>query len=301
MIERPENYQGRRRAEQMGAHRAPAFARGTHGVPAFARGAHAAPVSIQAGQTATAAVFGVAAAAVALGSAASGADNIEATGELPRLDSAADHQDAARAADTARQDRHAEDVATRPTPRNEAVRALTTAAPQVTVKSAQAQAARPVEKVVVKTARAQAAKVVAARKAAARTRTYSHPMPGAAVTSCFGQRWGALHAGIDFAKPAGTHIRAVQAGRVVAAGWNYGGYGISVMLRHADGTLTHYAHMSKTAVKAGDRVGAGDTLGYEGSTGDSTGPHLHFEVHKGIWNQVDPAGWLAARGVRTSC
>jgi murein DD-endopeptidase MepM/ murein hydrolase activator NlpD len=59
--------------------------------------------------------------------------------------------------------------------------------------------------------------------------------------------------------------------------------------------------MNKTAVKVGQKVKPGTVLGYEGSTGDSTGPHLHFEVHKGMWNQINPAGWLKARGIKTGC
>jgi murein DD-endopeptidase MepM/ murein hydrolase activator NlpD len=128
-----------------------------------------------------------------------------------------------------------------------------------------------------------------------------HPMPGASVTSCYGQRWGTLHAGIDLAMPANTPIRAAAAGTVVEAGWVYSGYGISVVIDHGDGWLTHYAHMNSTAVGVGTKVASGDVIGYEGSTGDSTGPHLHFEVHNGLWNQVDPAPWMRQRGVELGC
>jgi murein DD-endopeptidase MepM/ murein hydrolase activator NlpD len=127
------------------------------------------------------------------------------------------------------------------------------------------------------------------------------PMAGATVTSCFGQRWGVLHAGIDFAMPSGTPIKAVGAGTVVSAGWAYSGYGISVVVDHHNGYLTHYAHMSQDKVAVGQNVVAGQILGLEGSTGDSTGPHLHFEVHQGMWNQINPAGWLAQRGIKVSC
>lgn len=127
------------------------------------------------------------------------------------------------------------------------------------------------------------------------------PMKGATVTSCFGQRWGVLHAGIDFALPSGTPIHAVGAGTVFSAGWAYSGYGISVVVDHGNGYLTHYAHMSQAKVSVGDTVKPGDILGLEGSTGDSTGPHLHFEVHKGMWNQINPAGWLADRGINVPC
>ncbi|MCX4470066.1 M23 family metallopeptidase [Micromonospora sp. NBC_01655] len=128
------------------------------------------------------------------------------------------------------------------------------------------------------------------------------PMAGAQITSCYGQRWGTLHAGIDFALPAGTPIHAAAAGTVVKAGDVGDGYGISVFVDHGNGYLTHYAHQSRTAVSVGDRVKAGQVIGYEGSTGDSTGPHLHFEVHQGqMWNQVDPAPFLRARGIDVAC
>ncbi|GIG89552.1 hypothetical protein Pen02_44880 [Plantactinospora endophytica] len=126
-------------------------------------------------------------------------------------------------------------------------------------------------------------------------------MPGAAVTSCFGMRWGAMHAGIDLAMPAETPIRAAGAGTVVNAGWDFVGYGISVVVDHGNGWLTHYAHQSRTVVSVGQRVKPGQVIGYEGATGDATGPHLHFEVHNGLWNQVDPAPWMRSRGVDLGC
>ncbi|MDG4763792.1 M23 family metallopeptidase [Solwaraspora sp. WMMD406] len=127
------------------------------------------------------------------------------------------------------------------------------------------------------------------------------PMPGAQTTSCYGQRWGVLHAGVDLAMPAGTQVLAAGAGTVQVAGWAYTGYGISVVIDHGDGILTHYAHLSATAVSVGDQVTPGQVIGSEGSTGDSTGPHLHFEVHAGLWNQLDPAPWMRERGVDLGC
>ncbi len=124
------------------------------------------------------------------------------------------------------------------------------------------------------------------------------PMPAGRTTSCFGPRWGRLHAGVDLAAPAGTPVRATGAGRVVEAGNWAGGYGISVLVDHGNGYLTHYAHLRSRLVSAGDRVTVGQQLGEEGSTGNSTGPHLHFEVHRGGWrNPVEPTAWLAQRGV----
>jgi murein DD-endopeptidase MepM/ murein hydrolase activator NlpD len=127
------------------------------------------------------------------------------------------------------------------------------------------------------------------------------PMPGGAITSCFGQRWGVLHAGIDLAADEGTPIHAVAAGTVLVAGWAYAGYGISVMIDHGSGVQTHYAHQSSTIVQPGQKVKAGQLIGYEGSTGDSTGPHLHFEVHQGLWNQINPAPFMRSRGVNLGC
>jgi murein DD-endopeptidase MepM/ murein hydrolase activator NlpD len=128
------------------------------------------------------------------------------------------------------------------------------------------------------------------------------PMKGAAITSCYGQRWGTLHAGIDFAMPAGTPIHAAAAGTVVKAGDVGDGYGNSVFIDHGNGYLTHYAHQSRIAVSVGEKVSAGEVIGYEGATGDATGPHLHFEVHKGaMWNQIDPAPFLRARGIDVAC
>jgi murein DD-endopeptidase MepM/ murein hydrolase activator NlpD len=115
------------------------------------------------------------------------------------------------------------------------------------------------------------------------------------LTSGYGARWGRLHAGIDLAAGVGAPISAVAAGTVASAG-NEGGYGRAVRLQHDDGTVTVYAHMSQLLVTVGQRVTAGTYLGLEGSSGHSTGPHLHFEVRVG-GRPVDPAPWLRARGV----
>ncbi|MFG1915615.1 M23 family metallopeptidase [Micromonospora sp. NPDC048898] len=133
------------------------------------------------------------------------------------------------------------------------------------------------------------------------TPAWVNPMPGAAVTSCYGQRWGTLHAGIDLALPSGTPIRAAAAGTVTQAGDAADGYGNSVFVDHGNGYLTHYAHQSRIAVTVGQKVKAGQVIGYEGATGDATGPHLHFEVHQGMWNQIDPAPFMRAHGVDLGC
>jgi murein DD-endopeptidase MepM/ murein hydrolase activator NlpD len=102
---------------------------------------------------------------------------------------------------------------------------------------------------------------------------------------------------MDLAAPHGTPIRAVGAGTVTQAGWVFGGYGISVVIDHGNSLYTHYGHASQATVSPGQQVTAGQTIALEGSTGDSTGPHLHFEVHQGWWNQIEPAGWLRDHGV----
>ncbi len=116
--------------------------------------------------------------------------------------------------------------------------------------------------------------------------TFIYPV-NARITSPFGPRrhpiFGvrSMHSGIDLAAPGGTPIKASEGGLVIYSGW-YGGYGKVIIIDHARGYSTLYAHMSSTAKKVGDRVGQGDVVGYEGSTGYATGPHLHFEVrHQG--------------------
>lgn len=100
-----------------------------------------------------------------------------------------------------------------------------------------------------------------------------------------------LHKGVDLAAVAGSPIRATADGVVARADW-FGGYGLTVQLEHVGGVETRYGHMSRLNVDAGQRVRKGDTIGYVGSTGRSTGPHLHYEVLVG-GRAVDPAGYLA--------
>ena len=115
-------------------------------------------------------------------------------------------------------------------------------------------------------------------------------------TSGFGYRWGVLHAGIDLANSIGTPIHAVSDGLVIDAGPT-AGYGMWVKLRHADGTVTLYGHVNTTMVRVGQRVMAGDKIATMGNRGNSTGPHLHFEVLLGGSQRIDPVPWLAKRGL----
>lgn len=103
------------------------------------------------------------------------------------------------------------------------------------------------------------------------------------------------HHGLDFAAASGTPVVAAMPGRVVSAG-PLGGYGNQVLLAHPDGTQTRYGHLSRIDVLPGQTLSAGEQLGAVGSTGVSTGPHLHFEVIVG-GTPIDPAPWLAARGL----
>jgi murein DD-endopeptidase MepM/ murein hydrolase activator NlpD len=127
------------------------------------------------------------------------------------------------------------------------------------------------------------------------------PVPiGYALTSSFGWRTSPtrggtdFHTGQDFARPHGSSVTAVSHGVVVYTGWS-GGYGNLIRLRHENGVESWYAHLSTVDVQAGDEVAAGDRLGTVGSTGNSTGPHLHLEIR--VDDQpVDPMPWLARKG-----
>ena len=118
------------------------------------------------------------------------------------------------------------------------------------------------------------------------------PVPGP-IGDRFGTRrsGGRTHTGIDFPVAAGTRIGAAGVGVVEFAGWNNGGYGNLVVVRHRLGYTTWYAHMSRIAVSAGLSVTGGTTLGYVGSTGHATGPHLHFELRRNAV-PIDPMPYL---------
>ena len=123
------------------------------------------------------------------------------------------------------------------------------------------------------------------------------PVPGAELSSGFGNREdpftgrSAFHAGLDFAAPSGTKIHAAAGGKVIAAGLR-SDFGWCVEIEHGNGLVTRYAHASKVLVKPGDLVLPGDAIALVGSTGRSTGAHLHFEVLRG-GEAVDPRRYLA--------
>ena len=108
---------------------------------------------------------------------------------------------------------------------------------------------------------------------------FAWPTYGGSITSLFGERWGAMHKGIDIAGVSNRNIKAADTGRVISAGWN-GNYGNCVIIDHDNGFETWYGHLSSIKVSAGDIVQKGDILGVMGATGDATGVHLHFEIRK---------------------
>lgn len=110
------------------------------------------------------------------------------------------------------------------------------------------------------------------------------------ISSEYGPRWGKQHTGVDFAANYGTHIYSWKSGTVTQAGWS-GGYGNFIEVSHNDGTVSRYAHCSKIVVSVGQTVSQGQTIGYVGSTGNSTGNHLHFEI-KVNGSFVNPLNYL---------
>lgn len=119
--------------------------------------------------------------------------------------------------------------------------------------------------------------------------------PGYSISTTFGVSGGywssGYHTGLDFAQPTGADVYAAKDGQVIEAGWG-GAYGNTVVIQHADGTQTRYAHLSAVHVSVGETVTAGQHIGDVGSTGNTTGPHLHFEVMDANGNFIDPAAWL---------
>ncbi|MFJ1840230.1 M23 family metallopeptidase [Streptomyces sp. NPDC088146] len=152
-------------------------------------------------------------------------------------------------------------------------------------------------------AEARAEKARAARSAE-RTRlgAFQLPVAGSYVTTGYkssGSLWSSgSHSGIDFHAASGSSVVAVGAGTVVEAGWG-GAYGNNIVLRMTDGTYTQYGHLSSIGVSVGQSVGAGQRIGLSGSTGNSTGPHLHFEARTtpSYGSDMNPVAYLRAHGV----
>jgi len=120
------------------------------------------------------------------------------------------------------------------------------------------------------------------------------PIPNAVIASRYGFRllpWPEFHHGVDLAADYGTRVHATADGVVVSAGFEPGGYGIKIDVDHGNGFHTWYAHLSRVAVQAGDRVKKSALIGYVGSTGASTGPHLHYQVMR-AGKAIDPTPFL---------
>jgi murein DD-endopeptidase MepM/ murein hydrolase activator NlpD len=179
--------------------------------------------------------------------------------------------------------------------------------------AAEQAAAEAERKVAEEAARKEAARQEAARQEAARQEAAKKnaatpdaqakatgwvlPLKSYRITATFGQsggNWSSTHTGLDLAAPTGTPVMAVNSGTVVSAS-SAGAYGNRIVIRHDDGTETWYCHLSAFTAAAGQQVGAGEQIGKVGSTGNSTGPHLHLEVRVG-GNPVDPQTFLAKRG-----
>ena len=143
------------------------------------------------------------------------------------------------------------------------------------------------------------AKAKAAAAAAAAAPKVVLPTTGYHLTARFNQaggRWAHNHTGLDFAAPMGTPVRSVMAGVVIQADWE-GAYGRQVKVRHADGTVTSYSHMSEFDVSVGQHVQAGTKVGAIGMTDNTTGPHVHLEVLPGGGAPIDPEPWLREHGL----
>lgn len=182
---------------------------------------------------------------------------------------------------------------------------LSTRRQQVAIQTAALQGRVTEQKRVARTkarvAAAAAAKAQAAAAAKAKMeregKRWVMPIAGASFTSGYGMRWGRMHWGNDFGTPTGTPLRAMSRGTVTFAGSN-GNMGNLVRISYWDGTESYYAHMSRFSASVGEEVMPGDVVGYSGNTGRSTGPHLHLEIHPGGGPAVNPAPWLAAKGLQ---
>ncbi|MFJ2225481.1 M23 family metallopeptidase [Streptomyces anulatus] len=136
----------------------------------------------------------------------------------------------------------------------------------------------------------------------ARLNAFHLPVAGSHVTTGYntgGALWSSgSHSGVDFQAASGSSVVAVGAGTVVEAGWG-GAYGNNIVLRMTDGTYTQYGHLSSLGVSVGQSVSSGQQIGLSGSTGNSTGPHLHFEARTtpDYGSDMDPVGYLRSHGL----
>ncbi|MBQ1000553.1 M23 family metallopeptidase [Streptomyces nigra] len=153
------------------------------------------------------------------------------------------------------------------------------------------------------TAQSAAAKKAAAKKAV----SWVAPVEKYSKSASFmqnGARWAHKHSGQDFAVPTGTKVVAAHGGTVVKAGGNGAGdgpaYGNAIVIKHGNGTYSQYAHLSRVEVKIGQVVKTGQEIAKSGNTGNSSGPHLHFEIRKtaNYGSAIDPVSFLKAKGLK---
>ncbi|MER7947777.1 M23 family metallopeptidase [Streptomyces sp. NPDC096079] len=181
--------------------------------------------------------------------------------------------------------------------------ALTASAAVAAQADAQAHVAATVKAAVAKAAAVKATPVKAVKKV---TPAWVKPVGAYTLSASFNQggaMWAHKHSGQDFAVPVGTPVKAAAAGTVVKAGPNGGGdgpaYGNAIVVKHANGTYSQYAHLSKIKVYIGQKVSAGQQIALSGNTGNSSGPHLHFEIRTtpNYGSAVNPMSFLRAHGV----
>jgi len=169
--------------------------------------------------------------------------------------------------------------------------------------AAQAKAAASAKKAAqTAAAKKAAAKAAAAKKAA----SWMHPVAKYRLSASFAQAggmWQSTHSGQDFAVASGTDVVAAHGGTVVKAGGNGAGdgpaYGNAIVIRHGNGTYSQYAHLSRIDVRIGQVVATGQHIARSGNTGNSSGPHLHFEIRTSAnyGSAVDPVAFLRSKGV----
>ncbi|GAA3018215.1 M23 family metallopeptidase [Actinokineospora globicatena] len=144
-------------------------------------------------------------------------------------------------------------------------------------------------------AKAERAAALKAQQDEAARPKFVRPAVGT-FTSGFGARWGVTHYGVDIANRIGTPIVSVADGVVIEAG-TASGFGLWVRVQHADGTVSIYGHVNDYVVREGQKVKAGQLIAHVGNRGQSTGPHLHFEIWDADGRKMNPTPWLAARGI----
>ncbi|MFG3247468.1 M23 family metallopeptidase [Streptomyces sp. NPDC048187] len=186
----------------------------------------------------------------------------------------------------------------------------TTAASSTTTAASavEAQAAAQAKAAKAEKAAASAKKTVTAKKTAAKKKapTWVDPVKKYELSASFAQNggmWAHKHSGQDFAVPIGTNVVAAHGGTVVKAGGNGAGdgpaYGNAIVVKHGNGTYSQYAHLSRINVKIGQVVKTGQSIAKSGNTGNSSGPHLHFEIRTtpNYGSAVDPVAFLKSKGV----